>query len=60
MGNDEPWWSPDWDSKSEEWLAGWCAAKDTVWYDHMNDRVEQHIDDKMNVVYTWDEPGEEE
>ena len=50
----------DWDEKSDDWLAGWCAARGTVWYDHMYDRVEQHVDDDYNVVYTWDEPGEEQ
>ena len=49
-----------WDERTEEFLEGYCFAKGTEWYDHYDGKITQHLTPELDVVYTWDEPGEEE
>lgn len=59
MREDADDWAHFWDGKSEEWLEGYCFAKDTIWWE-TDWGFSQHHSYGIGLIYVIDELGEEE
>ncbi|AXH79303.1 MAG: hypothetical protein [Circular genetic element sp.] len=55
MDEDHDDWAPFWDSKTDEFLEGYCFGEDTTWYCWQGDGFVQHHCLKTGLVYTWEE-----
>ncbi len=57
MDKEEDHWAGFWELHTEEFLAGYCFAEDTIWYDYYyaDNVVTQHHSQETGLVYTWEE-----
>jgi len=54
MDGDEDHWAEVWATKTDDFLAGYCFAEDTVFYEHSYE-FSQHHCDHIGLVYYWDD-----
>ena len=59
MREDANDWASFWETKSEQWLEGYCFAEGTVWYDRYDTEIAIHWH-QNEMIITWFELGEEE
>ena len=52
-------WACFWDSKDEQWLEGYCFARQTIFWDWQY-KWSQHVDIDTPIVYVFDEEIEED
>ncbi|MCL0030035.1 hypothetical protein M1N19_03640 [Dehalococcoidia bacterium] len=57
MDEQEDHWALFWESKTDDFLEGYCFGEDTTMYNWQEDAFIQHHCSKTGLVYTW---GEEE
>ena len=59
MQEDANDWFHFWESKTEEWLEGYCFAEGTTWWCRYDTEISMHHH-RNEIVWTWFELGEEE
>ena len=52
-------WASFWETKTDEWLAGYCWAEGTEWYDRYDSEIVCHWH-QGEMIITVPELGEEE